>query len=95
MRFVELMLLRLVMWVGIPLLLIVLAVGPTRVRRAWRRVLKWLFERRLDPQEVLTRVVKQHKEHVAALIDALAQAQATEREIVENIHQSEQNIAAL
>lgn len=95
MRLVELMLLRLVMWVGIPLLLVVLAVGPARVRRALQRVRTWLFERRLDPGEVLSRIVKQHEDHVAALIEALAQARATEREIVQNIQQSEQSIVAL
>src|SRR5438105_7380321 len=92
MRFIELMMLRGVLWVGIPLLLFVLAVGPRRVRGALLRVRKWLFERPLDPQEVLTRVVRQHEEHVAALREALKQAEATEQEIAQNIRLSEDSI---
>ena len=94
MRLIELMMLRLVLWVGIPALLLVLAVGPRRVRGALSRLRKWLFERPLDPQEVLTRVVRQHQEHVDALIQALAQAVKTENEITANIRQSERNVAA-
>src|SRR5207248_8327658 len=90
-----LLLLRLVMWVGIPLFLLVLAIGPGRVRRALAQARKWLLERRLDPQEVLTRVVQQHEQHVASVREALARAEATEAEIVENLRTSEANIAAL
>ena len=95
MRFFELLLLRLVMWVGIPLFLLVLAVGPARVRRALQQARKWLLERRLDPQEVLTRVVRQHEEHVASVRQALARAEATEADIVQNLRKSEENITAL
>jgi phage shock protein A len=95
MRFLELVLFRLVLWVGIPLLLLVIAVGPGRIRQAWQRARKWLLERRLDPQEVLTRVVHQHEEHIASLREALARAEATEADIGANIHKSEANVAAL
>lgn len=95
MRFFELLLLRLVLWVGVPLFLLTLAVGPGRIVRAWHRARKWLLERRLDPEEVLTRVVKQHEEHIASLRRALSQAETAEGDIVQNIRKSEENILAL
>lgn len=94
MRFLELILLRLVMWGILPVLLVVLVVGPGRVRSAWRRCWKWLWERRLDPQAVLTRVVRQHEAHVTAMRQALAQAEATEAEIDRNARKSAENLAA-
>lgn len=95
MRFLELILLRLILWVGVPLLLLVLIVGPAKVKSTWRRTWKWLWERRLDPQEVLTRVVHQHEAHVAALRQALAQAEDTEKEIGRNLKKSEDSLAHL
>lgn len=93
MRFLELILLRLVLWVGLPVLLLVLMVGPARVRSAWRRTWKWLWERRLDPQEVLTRVVQQQEAHVLALKKAMEQAEQTEKEIGYNLRKSEEQQA--
>jgi phage shock protein A len=95
MRFLELVLFRLVLWVGIPLFLLVIAVGPGRIRRWWQQARKWLLEHRLDPQEVLTRVVRQHEEHIASVREALARAEATEADITANIHKSEKNVTAL
>lgn len=92
MRFLELIVLRLVLWVGVPVLLLVLMVGPARVRAAWRRAWKWLWERRLDPQEILTRVVEQQEAHVAGLRRALAQAEWAETDIARNLKKSQANV---
>lgn len=93
MRYFELLLLRLVLWIGLPLLLVVLAVGPARVWGVCRRSWSWLFEKRLDPQDVLTQIVRQHEQHVAALRKALAQAEAADGDICRNLRKSEDNIA--
>lgn len=88
----ELLLLRLVLWLGLPILLVVLAVGPRRsagiVSRGWHR----LFDRRHDPAEVLGRVVEQHRRHVAELHTVVTQAEAAKAEIERNQHASETNL---
>ena len=95
MRYFELVLLRLVLWIGLPMLLAVLAVGPRRFMKGLKRGWAWLWRRRLDPEEVLTRVVQDHERHVDALRDVVARSEAAVREIAENIGQSEKNVAAL
>jgi phage shock protein A len=95
MRFVELLLLRLVLWLGLPLALLVLMVGPRRFGRAMQRAWRWLTDRRLDPEEVLTRIVREHQEHVAALKNALTQAETAEQDINRNLGASEKNCANL
>jgi phage shock protein A len=83
------------LWVGLPLILAVLAFGPSRVRRTLKSGWDWLFRKRLEPEEILTQVVKQHTDHVARVKQALAQADAAELDVQVNIEQSEKNIAAL
>jgi phage shock protein A len=95
MRFVELLALRVVLWLGLPLLLVVLVVGPRRFWRALQRSWNWLWDKRLEPEEVLTRIVHQHQEHVKALQSALAQAEAAEQDIGRNMSCSEKNCAKL
>ena len=95
MRLLELLLLRLLLWFGLPLLLVVLAVGPRRARRGLRRAWSWLWEKRLEPEAVLTEIVKQHEAHVAALRTALVQCDAAEHEIARNLSRSEANCTAL
>jgi phage shock protein A len=84
-----------VMWVGAPLLLIVLAVGPRRFWKAVKRARALLWQRRLDPETVLTHVVKEQQGLVEGLKDALARAEAAARDIAANIQRSEESIAAL
>jgi phage shock protein A len=93
MRFLELLVLRLVLWVGLPLLLVVFAVGPARFWRACTRAWRWLWEKRLDPQDVLTEIVYQHEQHVSALRQALGQSEAVEQDIARNLRKSEENSA--
>jgi phage shock protein A len=87
--------LRLALWIGLPVLLAVLAIGPGRTWQAVKRGWNWLWNRRLDPEEVLTRVVKEHESHVAALRGVLARSEAAEAEIVRNVQTSKKNIATL
>jgi phage shock protein A len=92
---VELFLLRLVVWVGLPLLLVALAIGPARSWRLLRKCWAWVEDRRHEPTQVLGRVVKEHENNIKALREVLRQAEAAQSEIVRNTRRSEDNIAAL
>lgn len=94
MRFLELFVLRMLIWFGLPLLLLTLAIGPQKL---WHRIKfswSWLFRKRLDPEEILSQVVEQHEQHVVALRKVVAQAEATEAQILGYLEQSEKNAAA-
>jgi phage shock protein A len=95
MRLIELFLLRTFLLVGLPLLLAVLLVGPQKlwsgVKRGWR----WLWTHRLEPEEILAQVVRQHQTSVEAVKRVIAQAEAAEQEIIRGIEQGQQNVAAL
>lgn len=95
MPLLEYFLLRLLLWVGLPTALVVLAIGPRRVGKFIGRGWRWLWRRRADPEELLTQVVRQHQELVAAVKKALAQGEKTESQIQAQIAQSETNIATL
>ena len=95
MRFIELLMLRTVLWVGLPLLLVVLAVGPQRMWRNVKRGWQWLWKKRLEPEEILSQVVKQHQELVTAVNVVIAKAEAAEAEIQRNVERGERNVAAL
>jgi len=86
---------RLVLWIGLPLLLVSLAIGPRRVLRNLKFAWKWFTRRRLDPEEILTHVVRQHEQHVAALGKLLADEEAAEADIVANLQESSGNLATL
>ncbi len=88
-------LLRLLLWGGLPLALVVLAIGPARVKRGLKNGWNWLFRKRLEPEEILSQVVQQHHDHVTNVKRALKQAEDAELEILANIEQSEKNIAEL
>lgn len=95
MGFLDVVLLRLLVWVAAPLALLVLAIGPRRVGRWFRQFWNWLWLRRLEPEAILTQVVRQQEKHIAALRAALARSETAERDIVRNTSKSEENIAAL
>ena len=86
---------RLVLWIGLPLLLLTLALGPRKVLRRLKYAWSWFTRRRLDPEEILTHVVRQHEQHVAALGKLLAEEEAAEATIVDNLRQSAGNLAKL
>ena len=93
--FFELVLLRLLVWVVAPLALIVLALGPARVGRTVKNGLAWFWRSRLDPEEILSRVVQRHEEHISALREALGRSETAEGDIARNLARSKENIAAL
>jgi phage shock protein A len=95
MRFFELLLVRSVLLVGLPLLLVLLAVGPKRFWKSVKRGWTWLWQKRLDPEEILTQVVDQYETLVASMRDVLAQSEIAEKDLLENIATSEKNVAAL
>jgi phage shock protein A len=95
MGFLDVVLLRVILWVGVPVFLVVLALGPIRVWQWLKDFQNWLWRRRLDPEQILTHVVKQHEEHIAALRRALGRSESAEAEIARNIAKSTDNIAAL
>ena len=92
---IEVLLLRLVVWVGLPLLLVALAVGPARSWRLLRRGWAWLTDRRHEPADVLNRVVQEHEKNIQAVREALRQAESTQAEIARNLKRSEENVNAL
>ena len=93
--FLEVVLRYLALWVAPPLLLLVLAVGPSRVRRWFQQGWRWLWERREDPEQILAEVVGKHEAHVQAIREALSQAERTEIDIVRNIQKSEREMPQL
>ena len=95
MPFVEYFLLRLVLWLGLLVALVTLAVGPRKLWRGIKRVWSIATRRRLDPEEILTQVVHQHEAHVKAVRAALSQAETAENAIRENLRQSEEHVATL
>jgi phage shock protein A len=88
-------LLRLILWVVVPLFLLTMLIGPKRVSEWWRGVWTWIWESKLEPAEVLDRVVKGHQTKIAQLRDVLQQGDRTQIEIQKNIRKSEEMVASL
>jgi phage shock protein A len=95
MRFIELFLLRMFLLVGLPFLLVLLTVGPKRLWRNLRRGWHWIWKKRLEPEEILAQVVRQHEELVETVKNVIEQAEAAEQEIARNVETGESNIASL
>jgi len=95
MGFLEQVVLRLVLWVGLPLLLIILVLGPGRVSGWLKSARKWLWSKRLDPEAILTEVVRLQQKRIDGLRKALARSEAAETDIMRNARKSEENIAGL
>ncbi|HLN28438.1 MAG TPA: PspA/IM30 family protein [Gemmataceae bacterium] len=95
MGFLEQVVLRLVLWVGLPLLLLVLVLGPGRVSGWLKNARKWLWAKRLDPEAILTEVVRLQQKRIDGLRKALARSEAAETDIMRNARKSEENIAGL
>lgn len=94
-RLFEYLILRGLLFIGLPVLLVVLALGPARCQAIVRRVWSQLWQRTQEPEEVIEQVVKQYREMVAALEKTLARARAADETLDRNIRQSEGNLAAL
>jgi phage shock protein A len=95
MPFVEFFLLRLFIWLGLLSALVALAVGPRRLWRGMKRAWAVAWRKRLDPEEILTRVVEQHQQHVKAVRAASGQAEQAEAAIREHLRQSEEHVTTL
>jgi phage shock protein A len=95
MRFIEFLFLRGVLFVGLPVLLAVLLIGPARVWKSLKKVGYFLFRSRLEPEQILARVVRQHEQHVAQVRKALTQAENTELAIRAQLTEGENQAAAL
>jgi phage shock protein A len=95
MQLLEVVLLRLLIWVVIPVGLLVLLIGPARCRQAWRKFVTWVFDGRQEPSAILNRVLARLQQNIDALKDVVAQAERTQAEIIKNSKKSEENIVAL
>ncbi len=91
----DLFLLRVFVWVVVPLLLLAIAIGPARSWRLLRKTWSWIDDRRHEPTEVLNRVVREHEKNIKALREVLRQAEAAQADIVRNNQRSDDNITAL
>ncbi len=95
MGIIDRLLVRLILWFGLPVLLLLLVVGPRKLWRAIGFSWHWLFQRRLQPEELLSHVLRQHQDHIAAVRRALAQAEAVEAELRDHVRRSDDNATAL
>lgn len=94
-RLFEYLILRGLLFIGLPVALAVLALGPAKCRAIAGRFWSQLWARKQEPEEVIEQVVKQYREMVAALNQTLARAHAADETLDRNIVQSETNLAAL
>jgi len=92
---VEWLILRLVIWVVVPVFLLILLIGPARCARGWRRFSSWLFDGREEPTAILNRVVAKLQKNIEALKQVFKQAEATQAEIGRNQKRSEDNAVVL
>ncbi len=79
--FVEYVAMRLILWVAVPVGLVVLLIGPSKVKRWFKQFGSWLWDKRLDPEQILTEVVRQHEKHIAALKKARSRSETAEADI--------------
>lgn len=92
---IEWLVIRLLMWVVVPVVLLILFIGPERCALGWRRFSSWLFDAREEPTAILNRVVAKLQKNIEALKKVLRQAEATQGEISCNQERSEENTVAL
>lgn len=86
---------KLGLWVGIPLLLVILIIGPKRSAYFARQAWNWLFARRLEPEAILAQVVSQQQEHIQTAKSALTQAEAAEAAVRKSLAASRATVAEL
>jgi hypothetical protein len=95
MRILEFVIFRLLLWVALPGALGILLIGPARVKGWFQQFRNWLFEKRLDPEQILTEVVREQEKRIAALRLALSRSETAEVDITRQIASSSTNIATL
>lgn len=94
-RVFEYLILRGLFFVGLPVVLAVLALGPDRCRAIAGQFWSALWQRKQEPEEVIEEVLRQYRAMVATLNQSLARAHAADETLDRNIQQSEANLAAL
>lgn len=95
MPFLEQVIFRLLLWIGLPLALVTLAVGPARMWRSVKQGWNWLTRRKLAPEEIINQVLQQHQQHVAGVRKVIAQAEQTHEAIRVQLAASRQNESQL
>jgi phage shock protein A len=95
MQFFEWVILRLVLFVGIPTIVAVVVLGPSRVERILSRWWNWFWGKRYEPEQLLAEVVRKHQDQVAAHKRTVEIAEAAERDAERNHRKSEAEIASL
>jgi phage shock protein A len=95
MGIIDRLLVRLILWFGLPIVLLLLVVGPRKLWRGIKFGWHWLFQRRLQPEELLAHVLRQHQDHIEAVRRALSQAEAVEVELRSNVRKSAENVDSL
>jgi len=94
-RLLEYLILRGLLFIGVPVALAVLALGPAKFRAVAGRLWSLVWTRKQEPEEVIEQVVRQYREMVAALNQTLARAHSADETLDRNIVQSETNLATL
>jgi phage shock protein A len=95
MGFIEFVVMRLLLWVAVPVGLAVILIGPSKVKEWFKNGWRWLWDKRLDPEQILSEVVRQHQNHIDGLKRALARSETAEADIARNIDKSKQSIQGL
>ncbi len=54
MGLIEFLVMRLLLWVVLPIGLAVVLIGPARVKSWFKRGWRWLWDKRLDPEQIFT-----------------------------------------
>ena len=94
-RLFEYLILRGLLFVGVPIMLFALAVGPARCRAIASRFWAQIWQRKQEPEEVIEQVVQQYRVMVGSLNQTLEKAHAADATLERNIEQSEANLATL
>jgi phage shock protein A len=94
-RLFEYLILRGLLFVGIPVMLFALAVGPSRCRAIAGRIWSQIWRRKQEPEEVIEQVVQQYRTMVDSLNQTLERAHTADATLQRNIEQSGANLARL
>lgn len=94
-RLFEYLILRGLLFVGVPIMLFALAVGPARCRAIAGRVWSRIWQRKQEPEEVIEQVVQQYRAMVGSLNQTLDRAHSADATLERNIEESEANLTRL
>lgn len=77
-RLFEYLILRGLLFVGVPIVLFAMAVGPARCRAIVSRFWAQIWQRKQEPEEVIEQVVQQYRAMVGSLNQTLEKAHAAD-----------------